>query len=176
MRRFGRKSPADLKRAYNAAERFYALAGDREVVNQRPVRERRSVDIDAVHRKQEENPDLEKHVLSEVGDYLTVHPSVLLLIRQNSGSMPYQTASGRMAPVWFYKILKSHEKVTIVDLWGFLKDGRPFAFECKRRDWKGVHEPRELKQQAYMQMIECIGGVTGFVRGLDEIQSLLPSG
>lgn len=131
---------------------------------------------DRVRRPVDQQPvvPLEKEVLAAVGDLLESHPQVLLAIRQNSGAMPYES-HGRLVPVWFYKILRRPEDLTIVDYWGFLRSGKPFAMECKRADWKGPSptDKREMKQQAFIRMIECIGGVGGFVRSADEAQAIL---
>lgn len=121
----------------------------------------------------EDHEDLERHVLNAVGEYLSAHPQVLLAVRQNSGSMPYDR-NGRAVPVWFYKLLRSPDDVTITDYWGFLRDGRPYAIEAKRPSWKWAGSEREIKQRAFIQMIEAIGGVGGFVRGLDEARVLIP--
>ena len=133
-----------------------------------PKRERvkRPVDGRAAH-------DIEAPVIAAVGELLAVHPHVLLAVRQNSGAMPYER-DGRLVPVWFYKLIRCPEKLTIVDYWGFLKDARPFAIECKRPSWKEPETERELKQRAYLDMIASLGGVSGFVRSADEARALLP--
>lgn len=126
------------------------------------------VDIDVVHVGR----DIEAPVLKAVGELLAVHPKILLAVRQNSGALPYERA-GRAVPVWFYKFARRPEPMTLVDYCGFLKDGRPFAIECKRPGWKRPTTERENRQQAYMQMIAAIRGISGFVRSADEANALL---
>jgi hypothetical protein len=115
---------------------------------------------------------LEKHVLSAVGEYLALHPKVYLAVRQNSGSLPYDR-NGRPVPVQFYRIIKQPVEITITDFWGFF-DARPFALECKRPSWTGPTTDREKRQQAFLHLIECVGGISGFVRSVDEVRALLP--
>jgi hypothetical protein len=120
--------------------------------------------------------DLEGIVISAVGDLLRAHPRVLLAVRQNSGALPYDK-DGRPVPIWFYKLVRRpEEEITITDYWGFLRDARPFAIECKRQSWKWPASPsdRELKQRAFIHMIEALGGVGGFVCSVDQAQALLP--
>ena len=116
--------------------------------------------------------DLEGPVIKAVGELLGVHPLILFAVRQNSGALPYHR-EGRAVPVWFYKLARRPEPMTIVDYWGFLKDGRPLALECKRPDWKKPRTEHEDRQQAFLRMIEAIGGIGGFVRSADEANALL---
>lgn len=118
--------------------------------------------------------DTEAPVLRAVGDLLAVHPKVFFAVRQNSGSLPYQAADGRAIPIWFYRLLRKPEAMTITDYWGFLTDRRPFAFECKRPSWAHPRTDREIKQWAFINMIVKAGGVGSFVRSADEVQALLP--
>lgn len=118
--------------------------------------------------------DSEAPVVAAVAEYLAVHPKVLFAVRQNSGALAYDKG-GRSVPIWFYRAVRVPESMTIVDFWGFLRTGRPFAFEVKRPSWTGDvrREGREMKQRAFMNMIECIGGVGGFVRSVDDVERLL---
>ncbi|MGH9697936.1 MAG: hypothetical protein ACRD52_00585 [Candidatus Acidiferrales bacterium] len=153
----------------NAADRYYAaMAGvaPRAQSIIPPKRIRKPSDPSVV---------LEKHVLNAVSELLAAHPLVLFAIRQNSGAMSYER-DGREIPVFFYKILRSPEALTVVDFTGLLRDGRAFALEAKRESWRGPSTEREHKQAAYLRMIECIGGVAGFVRSADEARSLLACG
>lgn len=115
---------------------------------------------------------LEKDVLAAVGDLLSRHPRVLLAVRQNSGAMPYDR-DGRAVPVWFYKLVRVPKSMTLVDYWGFLTDGKPFGFECKRPSWSGVKDEREKRQQACLEMIECIGGISRFVTDVSQVAGAL---
>ena len=120
------------------------------------------------------NPDdTEAPVLRAVGDLLAMHPKVLFAVRQNSGSLPYENASGAVIPVWFYKLLRKPQAMTIVDYWGFLVDHRPFAFECKRPSWKEIRTDHEMRQWAFIHMIVNAGGVGSFVTSADFVKGLL---
>lgn len=121
-----------------------------------------------------DHADLEKHVLSAVGDLLVAHPKVLLAVRQNTGGTQYEGSDGRAHSMWFYRLIRTPDEMTITDYWGFLRDGRPMAIECKKPSWKWSGDEREKKQRAFIHMIESIGGVGGFVRGVDETMSILP--
>jgi hypothetical protein len=120
-----------------------------------------------------EHDDLEKHVLRAVGELLATHPKVLLCVRVNSGAMPYQNAAGKLIPVWFHKILRSPEKVRITDYWGFLTDGRPYCFECKKPSWREPHGERELEQSAYIDLIKSVGGIGAFITNAEQVNALL---
>ena len=117
--------------------------------------------------------DNEADVLSAVGELLHVHPKVLLAVRQNSGAAQYDNGAGRAIPIWFYRIVRKPVEMTIVDYWGFLADGRPFAFECKRPSWSHPRTEREMKQWAYINTIVKLGGVGSFVKSVDEVAALL---
>lgn len=121
----------------------------------------------------ESNGKLEKDVQRAVNELLARHPKVLFAVRQNSGSMEYETRNGGMVPVWFYKLLRGPCDLTITDIWGFLTNGKPFAIECKRENWKGSGTLRENKQAAFIGMIIGIGGVGGFVTSADEAQAII---
>lgn len=168
-RRSARPSLRDTLTANNAADNFYAsMAGvaPRGQAAVAPKRERAAPDPN----------DSEAPVKNAVSELLAQHPQVLFAVRQNSGSLAYQGANGRAIPVWFYKLVRAPEHVTVTDFWGFLRDGKPYALECKRPSWKWPKTPsdREVKQRAFIQMIEAIGGVGGFVRSADEAKAVLP--
>ena len=118
--------------------------------------------------------DLEADVIKGVGQLLNVHPKVLFAVRQNTGAMPYMNNMGKSIPVWFYKIVKTPERITIVDYWGFLADKRPFAFECKRPSWTGkTLDERELRQQVFLHIIKSLGGISGFVTDASQVVEML---
>lgn len=119
-----------------------------------------------------DHDDLEKHVISDVSELLAAHPKVLLAVRQNSGSLPYDR-DGRPVPIWFYRIVRDPSDITLTDFWGFLRDGRPFALEAKKPSWKWSGEEREIKQRACIQAIEAIGGIGGFVCSIDDAKAIL---
>lgn len=119
--------------------------------------------------------DSEAPVLKAVGDLLAVHPKVLFAVRQNSGGTYWQDSQGDSHAMWFYRLMRrpGASQIAIPDYWGWLTDGRPFALECKRPSWKAPRTPRELNQQAFIHMLESIGGVGGFVRSGDEAMAIL---
>jgi hypothetical protein len=133
--------------------------------------ERRS----ATRRAAPDPADSEAPVLAAVGELLAAHPKVLFAARQNTGAMHVEGANGRHYPIWFYKLIRrpGASDLTITDYWGFLRDGRPFAIECKRPSWKVPRETRELNQQAFIHMVEGIGGIGGFARSADEAMAIL---
>ena len=123
-------------------------------------------------RQASDNPDNESHVIREVSQLLAVHPKVLFAVRQNSGGASYEAKSGKYAPIFFYKVLTG-QPLTITDFWGILRDGRPFALEAKRRDWKEPKDDLERRQWAFLMLVRNVGGVSEFVRGVDEAKLLL---
>lgn len=126
-------------------------------------------------RASPDQADSEAPVLAAVAELLAAHPLVLFAVRQNSGGMHWQDKGGHYRPILFYKILRrpGASAITFTDYWGFLKDARPFAIECKRPSWKAPHQQHELNQQAFIHLIESIGGIGGFVRSADEANALL---
>ena len=124
------------------------------------------------------HPDLEKHVIRAVGELLAVHPRCFLAVRQNSGGASYEQASGKYAPIFFYKLLRPHDAMTITDFWGIVKTPRfdlylPFAIECKRPSWNGISSDREMRQEKFIALICESGGVGGFVRNVEEANAIL---
>ena len=113
--------------------------------------------------------DLEAAVQREVFSVLAKHPAVLFAIRQNSGM-----AMSGDSPVFFYRWARRNGlDMTLTDFWGVLRDGRMFALECKRRDWKRVSGAREIQQQAFIDVVKSAGGVGGFVTCAEDVLSLL---
>jgi len=162
---FRRPSLREQRLSSERALNFMAAACD-----QPPVK----FDIPEKRKYTKPDPaDTEAPVLAAVGELLAVHPQVLLAVRQNSGAMQVTDAKGRSYPVWMYRLVRFPQEVTLPDYWGFLRDGRPYALECKRPSWTKPRDERERKQAAYIRMLECIGGVGGFVRSADEANALL---
>lgn len=117
--------------------------------------------------------ELEASVKTEVSHILAHHPRVLFAVRQNSGAAWMPSKGGKDAPVSFYFIVRQPEDMTIVDFTGFLKPMRPFAIECKRRNWKWTGSEREKEQKAYIDMIKDRGGLGAFVTGGDHLLAIL---
>lgn len=169
-RRFAKREPIGVTARRHLAHCAFVAGAHDKVVPQEtydrlpPLPKTRGPRID--------HEDLEKHVISAVGELLSLHPKVLLAVRQNTGSLPYDR-EGKPVPIWFYKLLRTPEEMTVTDFWGLLRDGRPLALEAKRPSWKWSGDDRELKQRAFIQMVEAIGGVGGFVRSAEEAQAIL---
>lgn len=115
---------------------------------------------------------LEAPVVAGIADLLAVHPRVLFAVRQNTGAASYEAATGRYAPVYFYKILTG-QPMTITDFWGLLRDGRPFAIEAKAPGWKAPKDDRERRQWAFLAMIRNCGGAAGFATSVEEAKAIL---
>lgn len=129
------------------------------------------VDIDAIHGNK--RTPLESEVVSAISQLLTRHPKVLLAVRQNSGAASYEAASGKYAPVVFYRILTHASELTITDFWGILKDGRPFAIEAKREGFKVPRNDREFKQANFLALVRNIGGIGIFATSADQVAEAL---
>ena len=121
------------------------------------------------HTKSADDSDLEAGVLREVTALLAVHPKVLFAVRQNSG-MSYNEGG---APIYFYKWARSRVKMRVTDFWGMLTDGRMFALECKRRNWKSPSGTREGEQQAFLMVVLNHGGVSAFVTSAEQAQKII---
>jgi len=120
--------------------------------------------------------ELEGSVSTDVGAMLRDHPQVLIAMRFNSGSIQRQTASGDFVPMWFHRWISRPEKMRLTDYFGWLADFRPFALECKRANWRGPSDDRELEQQKFIWFIRRAGGVGGFVRSGNEAKGVIESG
>jgi hypothetical protein len=166
----GRRSLREHLKDSHAGQSFYAAMAGKP-----PPVPARLLEMGPKRTRAPSDPaDSEGPVLAAVGELLAVHPLVALAVRQNSGALGYES-KGRFVPVWFYKLCRrpGAGEITLTDYWGFLKDGRPFALECKRPSWRAPREPRELNQQAFIHLIESFGGIGGFVRSSDEAKALL---
>ena len=117
--------------------------------------------------------ELEASVISEVSSLLAKHPAVLFAVRQNSGAAFLTGRDGKDMPVWFYKCITSPEKMRISDFWGILRDGRMFAFECKRRNWTKPSDQREFEQWAFLTMVSNSGGIGRFVTCAEDVLEAL---
>lgn len=112
---------------------------------------------------------LEAAVQREVFSVLAKHPAVLFAVRQNSGA-----AMSGDTPIWFYRWARRNGlDMTLTDFWGMLRDGRMFAMECKRRDWKRVSGAREIQQQEFINVVRSAGGVGGFVTSAEDAMEIL---
>ena len=119
--------------------------------------------------------ELEAAVMREVGQLLAVHPAVLFAVRQNSGSVQMELSGGKVAPVWFYRWMRSKTKMRITDYWGMTTDGLMFAIECKRRSWTKPSGEREAEQLAFILTVKYAGGRGGFATSAEQAKLILES-
>lgn len=148
--------PRSIREAYtdsNKWDRFYALMGGSEPLNQIAVKAKREV----VNRS--EPGDLEAAVMREVAQVIALHPKVLIAYRQNSGQITDHT--GR--PVVMYRFIKVPTELTLVDFICWMKDGTLTVLEAKRRGWKYTGTHREKLQEACIIAVRGAGGRGGFV-------------
>ena len=81
--------------------------------------------------------------------------------------------NGKDIPVWFWRWIKSGEKMTICDYWGAATWGM-FAIEAKKRDWKfNPANERERKQKAFIDLIISLGGRGGFATCYEDAVKIL---
>lgn len=151
--------------AFNAADRFYAAAAGKAPAFQQPVPALRGPRVD--------HPDLEKHVVREVGELLAVHPKVLWALRMNSGAASYEASTGKYAPVWFHKWIRSPQKCRMADYFGGTVDSRIIALECKHRQWTKPGDTREEEQANFLALVRKVGGIGRFVRSSEEANEVL---
>ena len=167
MRPKFKPSLAETKRQSQQALDYYKAISAREDA----VR----IDVGAKPKTTRAAPDPadnEAEVLRSVSQILARHPNVAIAIRLNSG----MAFNGSGQPVWFHKLIKG--RGVCVDFVGALKDGRPLAIECKRPSWmpgksSGDTAIRETEQGRYIEGVRDMGGVGGFVRGVDEAIEIL---
>lgn len=111
----------------------------------------------------------EAPVVAAISELLAVHPKILFAVRQNTGMASYEAASGRYAPVQFYRKLTHGKELTISDFWGILKDGRMFACEAKRPGWVEPKTDTERAQANFLTLVRNAGGVSLFATSADEV-------
>ena len=123
---------------------------------------------------QQSNPnDLEAAVMREVAQVIAAHPRVMFAVRQNSGSVQMELKGGEVAPVWFYRWIKSKTAMKVTDYWGMLVDGRMFAIECKRRSWTRPSGEREEQQLVFILTVKYAGGIGGFCTSAERALEIL---
>lgn len=116
---------------------------------------------------------LEGPVLAACSELLQAHPKVLFAIRQNSGAASYENSSGRYAPLWFYRWVKSPEPITLPDLWGMLYTGRMYFLEVKRPGWTKPSDDRERRQAVFLEIVRQRGAIGEFVTDAERLNALL---
>jgi hypothetical protein len=137
-----------------------------------PVREAKKVRA-AIVTKDSDNS--EASVMTDIAEVYKTHPNILFAVRQNSGA-----AKIGDTPIWFWKWLRRNGvEMTLTDTWGLLRDGRMFAIEAKKRDWKcagsgdSAKAVRELRQLAFINVVKSGGGVGGFVTSAEQVMEIL---
>ena len=161
------KLPADL--AATMARSLPAAPKRRKAVERMD-----GLDMDAIHGTKRTAP-LESEVVRAISELLAAHPLVAHACRQNTGMASYEAASGKYAPVHFYKLLKNAGVITLPDFWGFLKGGRFFALEAKRENFKEPRDDRERKQANFLALVRNCGGIGAFVRSATEAKAAIES-
>ena len=176
-KRLGFKPPyREQLRRNEASSRFYALSAgvEPEPSKLKPKRER------AAPR------DLEGPVVAAISELLAVHPNVLFACRQNSGMASYEAASGKYAPVHFYRILTHGKELTLPDFWGILRADpsqpsfagvphRFLAIEAKAPGFKEPRTDREFRQANFLALVRNCGGRAGFACSAEDAQRIIES-
>lgn len=176
------------QQGFRAAERFYAGAAPeqkRSTVQSR-IEQMPGVDIDAVHKKRAAPRQLEAPVVQAISELLAVHPNVLFACRQNSGMASYEAASGKYAPVHFYRILTHGKELTLPDFWGILRADpsqpsfagvphRFLAIEAKAPGFKEPRTDREFRQANFLALVRNCGGRAGFACSAEDAQRIIES-
>ena len=116
---------------------------------------------------------LEADVVRAVGELLARHPRVSYALRINSGMASYEAKSGRYAPVYFHKWVRSPTKCRMPDFFGATTDGRTIALECKRPGWTKPTDDREREQAAFLNLIFRMGGIADFITDAAQVNALL---
>ena len=148
----------------------------------REYRRRDATDIDAIHRAEAPDRPLEAEVIRAVEKLLAVHPRVLWALRMNSGAASYEAASGRYAPVWFHRWVRSPEKCRMSDFLGAGYDPETWcykprtfliAIECKRPGWTKPTDQREREQAAFLEIVRRNGGIGLFATSAEDVAAAL---
>ena len=158
-----KKPLRETYRENQAALDYYAkLYGKPQTVHI-PVKPKREI------KNHSDKYELEASVVAEISKLLAHHPQVLFACRSNSGAAYMMGRDGKEMPVTFNRIIRSPVQMRISDFWGILRDGRPFAIECKRRNWTKPTDQREHEQAAFLQMVRDAGGVGIFATCAEDV-------
>lgn len=117
--------------------------------------------------------ELEASVIADISKLLAHHPKILFACRSNSGAAYMLGRDGKEMPVTFNRIIRSPVQMRISDFWGITKDGRPFAIECKRRNWTKPADQREHEQAAFLQMVRDAGGIGVFATCAEDVMGAI---
>lgn len=113
--------------------------------------------------------ELEASVIAEISKLLAHHPKVLFARRSNSGAAYMLGRDGKQMLVTFNKIIRSPVAMRVSDFEGMMIDGKPFAIECKRRNWTKPTDQREHEQAAFLQMVRDAGGIGVFATCIEDV-------
>lgn len=161
----------EARLASNSAQSFYASGMALDDPRRAEAQERLAQERDAIAPVRTQGPrrDLEGPVVAAIAELLAVHPKVAFACRQNSGQASYEAKSGKYAPVAFYRILTGAKELTVVDFWGFLKDGRIIAVEAKAPGFTAPRNDREYKQANFLALVRNCGGIGIFATSADDV-------
>ena len=169
--------------ASNSAQSFYAsllpLDDPRRAENERRLQAEREA-IKPV-RERAKPVQREAPVVAAISELLATNPRVLIALRVNSGMASYEAKTGKYAPVWFHKWLRSPEKMRMSDFFGLMDDPEwsvnprciPLAIEAKAPGWKKPSDDREREQAAFLSFILNCGGRAGFATSVEEAQRII---
>jgi len=115
---------------------------------------------------------LESEVQKAVLMLLRSHPKVAFAIRVNSGTFAETDASGNQRYISANSL--GRRDMLVPDIVGMMKgSGRFFSLEVKRANWTKPHGEREMKQGNFLYMVEQSGGISAFVRSVDDVIRIL---
>ena len=126
----------------------------------------------------------EAQVQAAVLEYLATDPRVAQAWRQNAGAMVAEHKAKKRL-VRFARDAQGKD-VTLLDITGYLRDGRRLDIECKAQlpqpetvqKWQKMITPhrdaeRYLRQLAVIENARACGCVAGFVVSVDDAQQLI---
>lgn len=137
-----------------------------------------ATDIDAVHRThaaETAKRPLEAEVIRAVEQLLRVHPRVLWALRMNAGSASYESKTGKYAPVWFHRWVRSPSRFRMADFIFLRDDGKFGAIECKRLGFRKPTDQREREQAAFLSNLITNGCLAGFATSADDALAIIIS-
>lgn len=108
----------------------------------------------------------EADVQKTVIELLERHPKVAWVGRFNSGKFA-KSYGGKK------RIINANNVTGCSDVLGQLKDGRLLAMEVKKPGWKTPTDEREKAQAEFLALVDRNGGVSGFVRSVDDVLQIL---
>lgn len=163
-----------------AAQKYYAMFAPLEKMSTAAEEIQRQEALIKPKRERAAPRKLEAPVVAAISELLAVHPRVIWAARFNSGAASYDAGSGKYAPVWFHKFLRSPEKMRMPDFFGLCATEHnpfilptPIAIEAKAPGWTKPRDDREREQAAFLQMIRDCGGIGIFATGAEQVAEAL---